>query len=346
MDRIHVISRETIPSLHQVSENGTLHDLGELKDFRWNDELKEFLPPESEFSASWVRLGPGEVLQPHVHPIQSMMVFYAGSGQMLGDLTAPIAEDTVVVVPAGCRHGFVGGPDGLCGLSIQFGQGLYTQPEAPRVAFVGDGPSLDSLLAYNRKRLAEFAEKPIFELLSDGTLDDPHKRKVYLDTLQIWVDGNQSLLFSRQSSTVDPVYAAMFLKHFQEEVGHEVLHRERADGSLSGSSRDVVMEAITNWFTYQMFVLDDCEKTAIIHLVIENASSAYHQKARPALAKYTSEHYFDVHVHADSEHAAMGEALLGQETAETYQRLQRMIGEAWDMLGAMTDRLVQVTRAA
>jgi len=110
--------------------------------------------------------------------------------------------------------------------------------------------------------------------------------------------------------------------------------------------RDSIMEAITNWFTYQMFVLDNAEKAAIIHLVIENASAAYHRAARPVLGKYVNNHYFDVHIDGDAEHAAMGERLLGRETPQTYARLKSVVDEAWNMIGAMTDRVVELTRAA
>ena len=100
---------------------------------------------------------------------------------------------------------------------------------------------------------------------------------MFLDTLQIWVGtGNQTLLFSRQATTRDPAFEATFLQHMHEEMGHEVLHRSRADGSgTETKARDPLMEAITNWFAYQMYVLDNAEKTAIIHLVIERASAAY-----------------------------------------------------------------------
>jgi hypothetical protein len=106
------------------------------------------------------------------------------------------------------------------------------------------------------------------------------------------------------------------------------------------------MEAITNWFTYQMFVLDNTEKAAIVHLVIENASAAYHERSMPVLGKYMKNEYFEVHVEADSEHARMGEELLRNESPRTYARLRHIVGEAWDMIGAMTDRLVEITRAA
>jgi hypothetical protein len=134
----------------------------------------------------------------------------------------------------------------------------------------------------------------------------------------------------------------------QEEVGHDALHKDRANGEATSQLpiKDAVMEAITSWFTYQMAILDNAEKAAIVHLVIENASAAYHACARPALAKYVNDHYFDVHVENDSEHAAMGEALLRGLSPGTYGRLRRIVGEAWDMLGAMTDRVTEVTRSA
>jgi mannose-6-phosphate isomerase-like protein (cupin superfamily) len=206
MEDISVVSRDAIPPISSVNQDGEVHQLGELRDFRWNDKLRNFMPDSSAFSVSWVRLGPGEVLEPHVHPIQSLMVFYEGSGQLLGDLARPVAADDVVLVPGGCLHGFVGGPDGLAALSIQFGEGLYTSPEKPRVMFADSDNTLAGLLAYNEERIKRFLERPIFTLLADGTLEDARKRKAYNDALQIWVDGNQLLLLSRQATCVDPAY--------------------------------------------------------------------------------------------------------------------------------------------
>jgi mannose-6-phosphate isomerase-like protein (cupin superfamily) len=348
MDQMQVISRDTIPPITDVQHDGEVHALGELRDFRWNDQLRDFMPATSEFSVSWVRLMDREVLQPHVHPIQSMMIFYSGSGEMLGDFKKPVAAGDVVVVPAGRQHGFVGGPNGLYALSIQFGEGLYTVPETPRVQFTTGDETLEGLLAYNARRLEGFLQRPIFGLLASGALEDPVQRKAYLESLQIWVDGNQALLFSRQATCMDPFYKATFLRHMVDEMGHDTLHKERAGGPPAEDphARDAVMEAITNWFTHQMYVLDNAEKTAIVHLVIENASAAYHARAMPALAKYMNRDYFAVHVEADEGHAAMGEALLGSESPRTYARLKAIVGEAWDMIGAMTDRVTELTLAS
>ena len=348
-----IVDRSSIPAIHSVEQGGKQHSVGELRDFRWQELLKRFMPPASELSISWVALAPQEVLEPHVHPIQSMMIFYRGSGQLLGQKAQSLREGDVVVVPAGCEHGFVGGPDGLYALSVQFGEGLYTEPTTPLVVFAADEYDLDQLVAHNEARLQEFHGKRIFSIMRDGTLEDPIKRRTFLDALQIWVDGNQTLLFTRQATCRDPFYEPIFFKHLQEEVGHEVLHANREDDGRSAledpsppAMRDPALEAITSWFPYQMLMLDNIEKVAIIHLVIEHASIAYHQLAKPHLARYVNTEYFDVHIEADSEHAALGVDLLQNQSAKTYLRLKEIVDEAWDMLGAMVDRVTDLTLAA
>jgi quercetin dioxygenase-like cupin family protein len=347
-NQVQVVPREAIRPIHSVQHGAETHTLGELRDFAWHDALKEFMPPQSEFSMSWVRLGPGETLSPHVHPIQSLMIFYAGSGKMLGAAPQTVDAGSVVVVPPGCEHGFTAGPEGLAALSIQFGDGLYTNAEKPRVIFSDQENSLASLLAYNERRMEEFGKRPIFQLLADGTLDNEVQRKVYLEHLQLWVNGNQTLLFARQASCRDNAFGLPFLQHMQEELGHDDLHADRADqsGSKQPEVNDAILAAITSWFTYQMYIRDNADKTAIIHLVIENASNVYHRHAAPALAKYVNNRYFDVHIEGDDAHAALGAKLLANESPQTYARLREVIGEAWDMIGAMTDRLVEVTRKA
>jgi quercetin dioxygenase-like cupin family protein len=138
-DEMQVVKRETIPPITSVEHDGQVHVLGELRDFRWSERLREFMPDPEQLSVSWVVLQCGETLEAHVHPIQSMMVVYQGSGEMLGDLERAISQGDVIVVPAGQRHGFTGGASGLYALSIQFGASLYTTPERPRVVFADDG---------------------------------------------------------------------------------------------------------------------------------------------------------------------------------------------------------------
>ena len=52
MEQIQVISRNAIPPIQKVNQGGEVHDLGELRDFRWNEWLREFMPESSRFSVS------------------------------------------------------------------------------------------------------------------------------------------------------------------------------------------------------------------------------------------------------------------------------------------------------
>lgn len=349
--QIQIVSRLDIPALYSIEQEGVVHTIGELRDFQWHSILKDFLPPAEEFSIGWVWLKEDETLKTHVHPVQSMMVFYQGSGKMLGQKEgAPLQEGDIVIVPPGCEHGFIGGPGGLHGFSIQFGSGLYTDPENARVIFKDDEWNLAKLLAHNQLRLQQASHNKFFQLIQSGILDHPKKRQVFLDYLQIWVDGNQTLLFGRQATCNDPHFNAVFLQHLYEEIGHEKLYdsRKQHEVNLNNTptkARDTILEAVTSWFSYQMFVLDNVEKTAIIHLVIENASHFYHAIAKNSLEKYISAEYFQVH-EADTAHAEMGEKLLQNQSAETYRRLKEIIDQAWDMLGVMMNRVQELTEAA
>lgn len=49
----------------------------------------------------------GERVLPHSHPVEEVLIFTAGTGEVrLGDETAPIGAGTTVHIPAGEIHGF------------------------------------------------------------------------------------------------------------------------------------------------------------------------------------------------------------------------------------------------
>jgi mannose-6-phosphate isomerase-like protein (cupin superfamily) len=343
--QIQVISRNAIPPMRSVEQLGEVPELGELRDFRLNEQLRSFMPEATRFAVSWVRLAPGEPMHETVHEHHSLMVFYRGSGEMLGELTRKVQKDDVVVVPAGCRHGFVGGAQGLWALSIQFGEGSYTAPEKPELLMTTPTDTLEELLAHNEQRRQVFLQRPIFALLADGTLDDPSKRKAFVAALQIWQDGNPTLLFTRQASCTDPTYKQAFLRHLREEIGETLESGEYALDAAPPQTNDAVMDAVTSWFTYQMYVLDNAEKTALIHLVIAKASDTYHEHARPVLSRHPDGGYADERM-AEERDPLEVEQLLAMETPKTYARLKEVVDEAWEMIGAMTDRLVELTAAA
>jgi mannose-6-phosphate isomerase-like protein (cupin superfamily) len=333
-----IVKRNAIPAITSVEHDGVRHALGELRDFRWSEKLKAFMPDAAEFSVSWVALRHGETLAPHVHPIQSMMIVYSGSGEMLGDLERTISEGDIVVVPPGRQHGFTGGPAGLCALSIQFGEGLYTAPERPRVVFSEQENSLDALLAYNAERAAAFAERPIFELLTDGTLEHGPCFDSCASALRTWRHGIRSLLLLREANASDPTYEGAFRRGAEAQVADR-------EGSKKILTRDPAIEAIAGWFTYQMYLLDDAEKVVITHLVLDSATSMFDERAARARSRSKGRRLPGIALAGVRETTPLAQ-LLQHESPRGYARLKRVAGEAWDMIEAMTDRVVSLTRAA
>jgi quercetin dioxygenase-like cupin family protein len=337
-NEVAIIPRSAIPAISSVQHEGQEHQLGEVRDFQWHETLKNFLP-DLGYSFSWVRLKSGESLKPHVHPTKSMIIIVKGNGQLTGQKNQIFSEGDIIIVPPGCSHGFeCRDAEGFHALSIQFEGGLYTQPQMPRVEFTRESYTLQKLLDYNQVRLKEFSNRPFFTMIENGTLDDAKKRQIYLDSLQIWTEGNQTLLFARQGTCHDENFRKVFLKHLQEEVGHDDLYNDRDDHKEKTNFKDAGMTAITTWFLHQMFVLDNLEKAAIIHLVIESASDEYHTRAKPFLAKYINDKYFEAHA-IDCDHIQMGVDLLDGYSAKTYRRLHEVIDKAWDMLNSMVDRV-------
>ena len=120
-DDVMVIPRADVPAIYEIEEGGKKHSLGEHRDFSRHPVLKGAIPDNARLGISWATLTPGQVLEPHLHPILSMIIVCRGAGELLGDKLGSLHEGDVVVVPPGRLHGFVGsGPEGLTVLSVQF----------------------------------------------------------------------------------------------------------------------------------------------------------------------------------------------------------------------------------
>lgn len=137
---VQVIARNDIPAIHSITQNGEVHHLGEVRDFRWHDTLREFLPSSKLISFSWVHLKPGDSLLPHEHPMQSMIILVKGSARLTGQKNLLLKEGDIVITPPNCSHGFEAIEESH-GFSIQFEEGIYTDPENGRVKFLDDEKS-------------------------------------------------------------------------------------------------------------------------------------------------------------------------------------------------------------
>jgi quercetin dioxygenase-like cupin family protein len=137
LTKLTIIHRADIRMITEIVEGGELEFLGEQRDFRRHPVLVEFLSEYVRLGVAWVRLGAGQVLAPHQHPIRSMILLCRGRGVVLDNGETPIIEGDAVLVPAMYLHGFRGGePDGAEGLSIQLEErGLYEDEHRPLVKF-------------------------------------------------------------------------------------------------------------------------------------------------------------------------------------------------------------------
>lgn len=342
---VATIRRDEIPAIFEVEQNGKKYILGEHRDFRRHNLLANFLPAQARLAISWVHLEPEQVLEPHVHPIDSMILVCRGQGKLLGQINTDLAEGDTVIVPSGCEHGFQGSyPQGISALSIQFEeQGLYENPEKPLVKFSAES-EWRSLINFNSHRLANHLQHSFFQMLTDGTLENLRQREMFFDCLQAWSSHFQTLIFARQSACADDKYQRMFLQHLQEEIGHDLLLA--AEREPKKRLWDATIEATASWFISRMLVLDNIEKTAIVHLVLETSASEFHSLAKNALARFGKLKYFDIHAEVDCEHVELGTELLKNQTHQTYSRLKTVIEQAWDMLDTMLERMTELVYTA
>jgi len=138
MSKIAIVRRADIPAISEIVEDGELHQLGELRDFRRHPLLAKFIPERARLAIAWVRLQPNQELAPHLHPTPSLLLCTGGRGIIIGMPEPVIEPGDAILVPPGSTHGFMGlPPTGVEGLSIQFEErGLYEDTANPQVKFV------------------------------------------------------------------------------------------------------------------------------------------------------------------------------------------------------------------
>src|SRR5688572_8093264 len=105
---IAIVRRADIPFITEVMEDGELHELGELRDFRKHPLLAAFLPERARLAIAWVRLAPDQELKPHVHPTPSLLLCTGGRGMILDLPDTVIEPGDAILVPVGSTHGFKG----------------------------------------------------------------------------------------------------------------------------------------------------------------------------------------------------------------------------------------------
>jgi hypothetical protein len=199
-------------------------------------------------------------------------------------------------------------------------------------------PTFENLIAHNTTFLEKHKRLRVFQLFTDGTLEDPEKREMFFACLQVFARHFQSILFTRQAHCADERYGKLFRRHLNEEIGHDdVLQKDRG---RSDEIWDPILEATTAWFISRMTMLDNIEKLAIVHLVLESSGAHMGRISKAPMRRFGSADYFNLHDEVDDSHVSIALDPLRRQPPDTIARLMVVIEQAWRMLDTHADRLV------
>lgn len=210
----------------------------------------------------------------HEHPVKSMVIVCKGSALLTGDHQQQLNEGDVVWVEPFSKHGFISRPgEEFYGISIQFeGKGLYEDLNNARVKF--SSSSLADLHQFNDQQLEVHTKNSFFKLVESGRLEkDPKLFQRFVTALYVWSRCFQRVLLTRQIMCVDKELLEEYTHHLNEELGHDALLRDCYN--ISEDAYDPILEAASNWFVTQMYLLDEAEKIVVVHLVIESSGHAF-----------------------------------------------------------------------
>lgn len=203
-----------------------------------------------------------------------------------------------------------------------------------------DGESVATLLAYNTAMLEQHKQLRCFQFFTDGTLDDPLKRESFLTCLQALARHFQSVIFMRQAHCVDERFGSLFMRHLREEIGHDEVLRQ--DRGRSDDVWDPVIEAVGAWFVSRMSMLDNLEKMAVVHLVLESSGAHMGALSKRTMPRYGSAKYFQLHDEVDDSHVSLAMEPLQNQSAEALARLRMVVGQAWQMMNTWGDRVASI----
>ena len=202
------------------------------------------------------------------------------------------------------------------------------------------GESVATLLAYNTAMLEEHKKLRCFEFFTDGTLDDPAKREVFLACLQALARHFQTIIFTRQAHCADDRFGSLFMRHLREEIGHDEVLRQ--DRGRSDDIWDPVIEAVGAWFASRMSMLDNLEKMAVVHLVLESSGAHMGMLSKRTMPRYGSAKYFQLHDEVDDSHVAVAIEPLQNQSPESLARVRLVVGQAWQMMNTWCDRVTSI----
>jgi hypothetical protein len=199
---------------------------------------------------------------------------------------------------------------------------------------------VEELLAFNGEMLQKHKQLPFFQLFSDGTVEDPAKRERLFACGHAFSRHFQTMLYARHAHCADGRYLALFERHLREEAGHDQIlgnKRERSDLVW-----DPIMESAAAWFISRMSILDNVEKLAVIHLVLESSGAYMGSVSGPVMRGLGAGEYFELHDEVDQSHITLAIEPLRRQTPETLARVRVVLEQAWSVLNMWFERLADI----
>lgn len=351
VSNVALVRRDDVPSMRTIVVDGVEHWLGHVKDFTKNENLVNFLPKDNRISMAWVRLEAGEELDPHIHPVESMILMCEGGARTTGELQDVMHAGDILLVPPGKRHGFIGAqPHGFWGLSLQFdSRGLYENIEDPWATFSDDEEDdaalepadvAEHLFKRNEGFMERFDKHRLFALVRKGLLKRPEARRRFLDCFQVWSNHFQKMVLMRVTTLQDQRFEDLAWEHLTEELGHN-RDLAKSRGDLQAVF-DPVLEAASSWFPSIMSSISDEEKVVLVHLVVEASATFFYKHIQPAISSTGTEAHFDGHKVDDVRHVEMGYEFLRKHSFDDARRLFDIQEKGWAMLGVVMGRIADL----
>lgn len=341
---MQLVKRGDIPSVRSAVIQGIEHPIGTVKRFTGSGVLADFLPAGMPTAMSWVNLARGEEIAAHRHGESGLVMVADGTGEVFGDMEAPLLPGDMVLVMPGDLHGFRAVGDGFWGVSVQFsGATIYEDAAAPRVVFESDALSpIDRLLSRNAECIEAYRGSALMRLVEDDIIRIPRVREALLDCLQTWSDYFQLLLHLRVALTESSEHKRVALDHLAEEIGHN--DNLRAQRERDGRQPwDAVMQSAMGWFKQAMLTGTDAERTLLIHLVLESSGEVFHAAASPVFGDMD---HFRQHGEDDGAHAEYGVELLRNLEAAELVALMDVLENGWKMMMVLCDRMASLASEA
>ena len=341
--KFSLYSRDEMETIRNIKENGIEKSLGEVKNFRANENINHFIPEQARLAVSWVRLEKNQKLDVHVHPISSLYIICEGEAILLGDeVDHPVVPGDIICIPPGADHGFIGaGNNGYWGLSIQFEErGLYEDPSRPLVSFNKDPYAYYyQLKELNTQYIENYKNNKIFEAFSKENVFSSEQRSLFLDYLQILSDQFQKMVLLRSAICDDPRFTHFFREHLKEEFGHdEALQSSRDNLKIRD---DAVFEALCIWFNHQMITLDNLEQAVLVHFIIEGSAFIFYNNIKHIFDPSKQNHFED-HSEFDGDHQEVDKEFFKGMTDEQFQRIKILLEKGWNMVEKQYERLAEL----